>query len=69
MIKHILFDLDGTLLPMDQSVFIKGYFGALTMWGDVFLPVLAALWLTIAVGLILTERRKTYARSQRPGNG
>ena len=29
MIKHILFDLDGTLLPMDQSVFIKGYFGAL----------------------------------------
>lgn len=40
-----------------------------TMWGDVFLPVLAALWLTIAVGLILTERRKTYARSQRPGNG
>lgn len=29
MIKHILFDLDGTLLPMDQNVFIKGYFGAL----------------------------------------
>ena len=28
-IKAILFDLDGTLLPMDQEVFIKAYFGAL----------------------------------------
>ncbi len=28
-IKTILFDLDGTLLPMDQEVFIKYYFGAL----------------------------------------
>lgn len=25
----VLFDLDGTLLPMDQEQFIKGYFGAL----------------------------------------
>lgn len=29
-IKAVLFDLDGTLLPMDLEVFIKGYFGALT---------------------------------------
>lgn len=28
-IKAILFDLDGTLLPMDQDIFIKAYFGAL----------------------------------------
>lgn len=28
-IKTILFDLDGTLLPMDQDVFVKAYFGAL----------------------------------------
>lgn len=28
-IKVILFDLDGTLLPMDQDVFVKGYFGLL----------------------------------------
>lgn len=28
-IKAIFFDLDGTLLPMDQDVFIKAYFGAL----------------------------------------
>ena len=25
--KAILFDLDGTLLPMDQNVFMKHYFG------------------------------------------
>ena len=26
MLKMILFDLDGTLLPMDQEVFTKDYF-------------------------------------------
>ena len=29
-IKAVLFDLDGTLLPMDQDVFIKAYMGGLT---------------------------------------
>lgn len=29
MIKNILFDLDGTLLPMDQDKFTKGYFSRL----------------------------------------
>ena len=29
MIKAILFDLDGTLLPMDQDVFLKAYLGSL----------------------------------------
>ncbi|MBO5394445.1 MAG: HAD family hydrolase [Clostridia bacterium] len=29
MIKAVLFDLDGTLLPMDQEVFTKTYFGLL----------------------------------------
>ena len=28
-IKYILFDLDGTLLPMDQNAFTKSYFGDL----------------------------------------
>lgn len=28
-IKAVLFDLDGTLLPMDQDVFVATYFGAL----------------------------------------
>ncbi|MBO5412634.1 MAG: HAD family hydrolase [Clostridia bacterium] len=27
--KVVLFDLDGTLLPMDQDAFVKAYFGAL----------------------------------------
>jgi len=30
MIEAVLFDLDGTLLPMDQEEFIKTYFGELT---------------------------------------
>lgn len=30
-IKAVLFDLDGTLLPMDQDVFIKNYFKRLAM--------------------------------------
>jgi len=29
MIKAVLFDLDGTLLPMDEEIFIKDYFAAL----------------------------------------
>lgn len=28
--KAVLFDLDGTLLPMDQDDFVKAYFGAIT---------------------------------------
>ena len=28
-IKMVLFDLDGTLLPMDQDVFVKAYLGGL----------------------------------------
>ena len=28
-VKTILFDLDGTLLPMDQDIFVKDYFGRL----------------------------------------
>ena len=29
MIKAVLFDLDGTLLPMEQEKFVKAYFGSL----------------------------------------
>ncbi|MBP3667532.1 MAG: HAD family hydrolase [Clostridia bacterium] len=29
MLKAVLFDLDGTLLPMDQNVFMQDYFGRL----------------------------------------
>ncbi|KAB3527647.1 HAD family hydrolase [Alkaliphilus serpentinus] len=31
MIKTVLFDLDGTLLPLDMNEFIKRYFGGLTV--------------------------------------
>ena len=31
-IKAVLFDLDGTLLPMDQELFIKTYFGRIAAW-------------------------------------
>ena len=27
--KIVMFDLDGTLLPMDQDVFVKAYFSEL----------------------------------------
>ena len=29
MIRTVFFDLDGTLLPMDQDVFVKAYFGGI----------------------------------------
>lgn len=32
MLKAILFDLDGTLLPMDQEAFVKDYLGRLAAW-------------------------------------
>ncbi len=31
-IKAVLFDLDGTLLPMDQEVFVRDYFGRLAKY-------------------------------------
>ncbi len=36
MITTILFDLDGTLLPMDQDVFLKTYLGGLTRKGAAY---------------------------------
>ena len=32
-ITTVLFDLDGTLLPMDEKKFIKAYFGELAKKG------------------------------------
>ncbi len=47
-IKYILFDLDGTLLPMDQSVFTKSYFGGmakrLAAYGYDPKELIAAIW-------------------------
>ncbi len=48
MIDTILFDLDGTLLPMDQEKFIDGYFGLLSRklepYGYHPQKLLAAIW-------------------------
>ena len=48
-IKAVLFDLDGTLLPMDQNAFLRGYFGLLTKTvvarghnGELFMKALLA---------------------------
>ena len=49
--KVILFDLDGTLLPMDQNLFVKSYFGKLTKklapLGYEPEKVIGALWSSI----------------------
>ena len=48
MIKYVLFDLDGTVLPMDQDKFVKLYFGALARklatLGYAPEKVVAAIW-------------------------
>ncbi len=48
MIKYVLFDLDGTLLPMDQDVFTKAYMKELTTkmlpYGFEPKTLVAAVW-------------------------
>lgn len=47
-IKTVLFDLDGTLLPMDQNTFVKAYFGGLAKrlapYGYDSEKLVAAIW-------------------------
>ncbi len=47
-IKAILFDLDGTLLPMDQDIFLKAYFSGISAHlaprGYVPEELIAAIW-------------------------
>ena len=46
--KAVLFDLDGTLLPMDQEVFVKDYLGRmaafLTPYGYDSEKLIQAVW-------------------------
>ena len=48
MIKAVLFDLDGTLLPMDQDTFLKAYFGGISAhlapFGYVPEELIKAIW-------------------------
>ncbi len=52
MIKTVLFDLDGTLLPMDQDVFTQGYFrllsASLAPHGYNAKELVAAVWKSTA---------------------
>lgn len=47
-LKAVLFDLDGTLLPMDQDVFVKAYFGGISQklapYGYNPKELIAAIW-------------------------
>lgn len=52
MYTTVLFDLDGTLLPMDQEEFVRAYFAPLARWaaprGYEAKPLLDALWRFVA---------------------
>lgn len=49
--KTVLFDLDGTLLPMDQDVFVKGYFSMLAQkllpYGYETEKLIRSIWLSV----------------------
>ena len=66
MIKTVLFDLDGTLLPMDQKKFVKAYFGSLAKrlapYGFEPEALSAGIWAGMAAmvknnGVVLNEVR------------
>ncbi|MBQ7913102.1 MAG: HAD family hydrolase [Clostridia bacterium] len=62
MIKVVLFDLDGTLLPMDQDVFVKTYFGGiakrLALRGYEAEGLISAIWAGTAT-MIKNDGKKT----------
>ena len=77
-IKAILFDLDGTLLPMDQDVFIKAYLGGLVKllapFGYEPEAVASALWASTRAmikndGTISNEERFWQSFCEILGNG
>lgn len=45
MINTVLFDLDGTLLPLDQALFVKRYFGALARYSAAATGIEAAAFM------------------------
>ena len=61
-IKAILFDLDGTLLPMDQNTFIKAYFGGLckrlSPYGYAPEKLVDAIWKGSAAMVMNTGERR-----------
>ena len=70
MLKTILFDLDGTLLPMVEKEFLEGYFGLLTKTmeprGLSGKELIAVLWRGVAAMMAENGRtRPFFARSLR----
>lgn len=69
MIKAILFDLDGTLLPMDQDEFTKGYFrllaAKLAPYGYEPKTLIDTIWAGTAAMVKIPARRRTRLLSGR----
>lgn len=65
-IKTVLFDLDGTLLPMDQAEFTKGYFGLLSnkmlVYGYDAKELINAVWNGTAA-MVKNDGRKTNEKA------
>ena len=78
MVKMILFDLDGTLLPMDQEVFTKAYFkrlaAKLAPHGYEPEKLIAGIWTGTAAmvnndGAVSTKKRSGNAFPELLGTG
>ncbi len=63
--KAVLFDLDGTLLPMDQDEFVRAYFGRLAAHlaphGYTMQPLMDTMWRGIAAMMRNTGERTNEA--------
>ena len=64
MVKAVLFDLDGTLLPMDNDTFTKGYFkhlaAKLAPHGYEAKPLIDAIWTGTAAMVMNDGSRTNY---------
>ena len=65
----IFFDLDGTLLPMDNDAFTKGYLGllavAVTPYGFEPKSMISAMWKGVAA-MVKNDGSRTNTRPSRP---
>ena len=65
-IKMVLFDLDGTLLPMDPDAFVKAYFGLLAQklapHGYDSEKLIAAIWAGTKA-MVMNDGSKTNAEA------
>ncbi len=57
MIKHLLFDLDGTLLPLDLDFFFQNYLSALSAKFTTFIPASEFKEKLIASTMVMVQNR------------